>query len=61
MLTTICCILLFMGAMGKSAQFMPAYLAAGRDGGPDPGLRPDPCGHHGDGRRIYGGRLLADV
>ncbi len=29
-----------------------AHVAAGRDGGPDPGLRPDPRGHDGDRRRL---------
>ncbi len=29
-----------------------AHLAPGRDGGPHPGLRPDPRRHHGHGRRL---------
>ena len=29
-----------------------AHVAAGRHGGPDPGLRADPRGHDGDGRRL---------
>ena len=28
-------------------------LAAGRDGGPDPGQRADPCGHHGHRGRLH--------
>ena len=57
-LTTLC-LLLFVGAMGKSAQIGPAHLAAGRDGRPDARLRPDPCRHHGDGGRVPGLPLLA--
>jgi hypothetical protein len=33
---TTLCLLLFVGAMGKSAQLGPSHLAAGRDGGPTP-------------------------
>ena len=40
---------LFAGACGKSAQFPLPRLAAGRDGGPDAGLRADP--RRDDGRR----------
>ena len=32
-------------------------LAAGRDGRPHPGLGPDPCRDHGDGRRVHAGPL----
>ena len=32
----------------------PACLAAGRDGRPDAGQRPDPCRHDGGRRRLYG-------
>jgi NADH-quinone oxidoreductase subunit L len=52
---TAVCLLLFMGAMGKSAQLLPAHLAAGRDGRPDAGLRADPRRDHGDRRRVPGG------
>jgi NADH-quinone oxidoreductase subunit L len=58
---TLASLLLFIGAMGKSAQFVLAYLAAGRDGGADAGLRADPCGHHGDGGRVPGGAHVAGV
>ena len=33
---TLLCLLLFVGAMGKSAQIRPPHLAARRDGRPDP-------------------------
>ena len=36
-----------------------AVLAAGRDGGPDPGLRPHPRRDHGHRRRLPGGPLGA--
>ena len=59
-LTTLC-ILLFIGAMGKSAQIGSAHLAARRDGRPDAGFRADPCRDHGDGGRVPGLPLLASV
>ena len=37
---------------GQVGAIVPAHLAAGRDGGPDAGLRPHPCRDHGDGGRI---------
>ena len=44
--------LLFLGAVGKSAQ-LPLYLwLPGRHGGPHPGLRPHPRRDHGDGRCV---------
>ena len=52
---TVATLLLFLGATGKSAQLPALRLAAGRDGGPDPGLRAHPRRHHGDGRRLHGG------
>ena len=39
---------------GQVGAARPAHLAARRDGRPDPGLRPDPCRDHGDGRRLHG-------
>ena len=60
MLTTIC-LLLFMGAMGKSAQFSAAYLASRRHGGPDPRFSPDTRRHHGDCRGLPGGSNVAAV
>ena len=38
-----------------------AGLVAGRHGGPDPGLRPDPRGDHGHRRRLPDRPLLADL
>jgi hypothetical protein len=55
------CLLLFIGAMGKSAQVGAAHLAAGRDGGADAGFRADPCRNHGDGRCVHGVPIVADV
>ena len=46
-------LLLFCGAVGKSAQLPPASLAPRRDGRPDPGVRPHPCGHHGRRRCLH--------
>ena len=59
MRSTVTCILLFIGAMGKSAQIGPPHLAARRDGGADAGLGPDPCRDHGDRRRLHGGAAVA--
>ncbi len=36
-------------------------VVAGRDGGPYAGLRLDPCGHDGDGGRVYGGAVECAV
>ena len=49
------------GRDGQVGAVGPAHLAAGRDGRPDAGLRPDPCRHHGDGGRVPGLPLLAHV
>ncbi len=38
-----------------------AVLARGRDGGPDPGLRADPRGHHGHRRRLPDHPLRGDL
>ena len=35
-------LLLFVGAIGKSAQLPPLHLVAGRDGRPDTCIRADP-------------------
>ncbi len=58
---TLICLLLFMGAMGKSAQFLLHTWLPGRHGGPDPGVGADPRRHHGDRRRLHGGAALAAV
>ena len=54
-IVTAITLFLFLGCTGKSAQiplytWLPDAMA-----GPDAGLRPDPCGHHGHGRRLPGG------
>jgi NADH:ubiquinone oxidoreductase subunit 5 (subunit L)/multisubunit Na+/H+ antiporter MnhA subunit len=46
-------LLLFCGAIGKSAQMPLACLAARRDGGSDAGLGADPRGDHGGGRHLH--------
>ncbi len=61
MLITVICICLFIGAMGKSAQFPAARLAARLDGRPDADLRVDPRRHDGDGRHLHGGADVAAV
>ena len=58
---TLTCLLLFMGAMGKSAQFLLHTLVAGRDGRPDAGLGADPRRDHGHRRRLHGGAAVAAV
>ena len=47
-------LLLLVGAVAKSAQLPLQTWLPGRDGGPDPGLGPDPRGHDGDRRRVPG-------
>ena len=42
---------------GQIGPARPAHLAARRHGGPDAGLGADPRRHHGDRRRLHGGRL----
>jgi NADH-quinone oxidoreductase subunit L len=39
---------------GQVGAVLPAHLAAGRHGRPDPGVGPDPRGDHGHRRRLYG-------
>ena len=58
---TLLCLLLFVGAMGKSAQLGAPHLAARRDGGPDPGQRADPRRDDGHRRRVHGLPPVADV
>ncbi len=48
---------MLLGVTGKSAQIPLVRLAAGRDGRPNTGLGADPCGDHGDRRRVPGGAL----
>ena len=58
---TLLCLLLFVGAMGKSAQLGASHLASGRDGRPDAGQRADPCRDDGHRRRVHGLPPVADV
>ena len=48
------CLLMFVGATGKSAQIPALRLAARRDGRPDTGQRADPCRNDGHRRRLHG-------
>ena len=52
-------ILLFIGAMGKSAQLGLHPLARGRHGRSDAGLCPHPCRDDGDRRRLSNGADVA--
>ena len=45
------------GRHGQVGAVPAAHLAAGRDGGPDAGLRADPRRDDGDRRRLHGGAL----
>ncbi len=46
---------------GQVRAAWPPHLAAGRDGGPDSGLRPDSRRHDGDPGRVHGLPPTADV
>ena len=50
-------LLLLRRRRGEVGPAAAADLAPRRDGGPDPGLRPDPRRHDGDGRRLPGRAL----
>ena len=49
------------GSHGQKRADPAVCLAAGCDGRPDAGQRPDPCRHHGHGRRLHGRSLFADI
>ncbi len=57
---TITCLLLFMGAMGKSAQFL-LHTASGRHGRPDPGFGSHSRRYHGYRGRVHGRPHVADL
>ena len=46
------CLLICVGAFAKSGAGAVPHLAAGRDGGPHPGLLADPRRDHGHRRRL---------
>ena len=46
--TAACCL-----AQQESRRRFALRLAAGRDGGPNAGFRPDPCRHHGHGGHLH--------
>ena len=47
------------GSDGQVGPVPAPHLAARRHGGPDPGLGPHPCRHHGHRRRLPGGAHVA--
>ena len=58
---TLICLLAVHRRHGQVGAIPAAHLAAGRHGGPDTGLGPDPCRDHGHRRRVHGGAALAAV
>ena len=58
---TASAILIFIGAMGKSAQFPLHVWLPRRHGGPNPGQCANPRRYHGGGRGVPGGTRLSIV
>ena len=56
---TIACILVFCGAVGKSAQLPLHVWLPELDGRPDAGLLAAPCGHDGRGGCLHAGARLS--
>ena len=54
-MVTAITLFLFLGCDRQVGPDPALHLAAGRDGRPDAGLRPDPRRHHGHRRRLPGG------
>ncbi len=56
-LVTAITLLLFMGAVGKSAQIPLYVLASGCNGGTYPGLSFNSCSYYGNSRGLYGSQM----